>query len=224
MEFWEAGSWVDLTHTLHTRGQRNTIAQKDLLETRALKSLLPFYAFIHLSLPSTATRTPPPSLTTSYCFSPSHTARLIENLIILHLSIVSFPQEVYLPHLTSSLACHTLILHAAASSLQSECNMPCSELFNGSCENFNFIEQVKLWLCLPAPLAAFPASLPSPVVQPNSDVHGCVLSHGMLFLFELCIQVPPPYPSSISYQCSLELISWPCLESVFKYPKRALSV
>lgn len=45
MEFWEAGSWVDLTHTLHTRGQGNTIAPKDLVKTRVLKSLLPFFAF-----------------------------------------------------------------------------------------------------------------------------------------------------------------------------------
>lgn len=88
MEFWEAGSWVDLTHTLHTRGQGNTIAQKDLLKTRVLKSLLPFFAFTFHFHPQPQ-GLPLSSITPSS--SPSHTARLIENIIIPHLSIVSFP-------------------------------------------------------------------------------------------------------------------------------------
>lgn len=82
MEFWEAGSWVDLTHTFHTRGQGNTIAQKDLLETRALRSLLPFYAFNFRFHPQPQGL--PPSSTTSH-HSPPHLT------LLGWLRIFSFP-------------------------------------------------------------------------------------------------------------------------------------
>lgn len=131
MEFWEAGSWVDLTHTLHTRGQKNHYSPEGPSQDKGTEEPASFLC-VHLSLPSTATRTSPFLYHITPFSSPSHTARLIENIIIPHLSIVSFPQEVYLPHPTSSLACHTLVLRAVASSLQSDCDMPCSELFNGS--------------------------------------------------------------------------------------------
>lgn len=134
MEICEAGSWVSLAHTSAYEGPRKHFSREGPSQDKGTRRAV-FFLHSHPSLPSThSTRTKCPAFSGHIIpfSSSSYTAVLIENTLFLTWISFHFPKRSPYPIPTSSLACHTLILCTAASSLKSGCDMPCSKLFNGS--------------------------------------------------------------------------------------------